>query len=431
MLNVEFCSFTRVIITNELSFSGTEQVEVSAQPLAAQNQGQQKVATGLKHKRILRFDSSAEGQPHPTTVSPLSSATNTRSASAPQPKKDSVPVARTRPNILGGNRPKRRLQPVRCSTDHQNEENNLKEADKPTADETARVGTDSSQPKTGIQADSERRSKSAPKGDHSSRPGSSDSGRQKDEGSKKEPPGKVVSKAREGRVEKKTALQEVPNVTGNKENEIKENAQEKQAPTSSFSCPSATQAVADALPKTPKTPSKTSSLAKQAAEMLHNLQGHNSPSEPPGHNQEESSNIPRTPGRQRKGKDGEGTPKHLLSPNTPEAPSCSPVSEAGSENSINMAAHTLMILSRATIARTGTPLKDSLRQDGVGEKIPTSSKNSKKRKLSSADTPPAKKDRVRRRHIFPLFIHHSWGKVKCLLLLLFGLGPPVGGEQSV
>lgn len=309
VLNVEFCSFTRVIITKELSFSGTEQVEVSAQPLAAQNQGQQKVATGLKHKRILRFDSSAEGQPHPTTVSPLSSATNTsRSASAPQPKKDSVPVARTRPNILGGNRPKRRLQPVRCSTDHQNEENNLKEADKPTADETARVGTDSSQPKTGIQADSERRSKSAPKGDHSSRPGSSDSGRQKDEGSKKEPPGKVVSKAREGRVEKKTALQEVPNVTGNKENEIKENAQEKQAPTSSFSCPSATQAVADALPKTPKTPSKTSSLAKQAAEMLHNLQGHNSPSEPPGHNQEESSNIPRTPGRQRKGKDGEGTP---------------------------------------------------------------------------------------------------------------------------
>lgn len=52
-----------------------------------------------------------------------------------------------------------------------------------------------------------------------------------------------------------------------------------------------------------------------------------------------------------------------------------------------------MILSRAAIARTGTPLKDSLRQEGVGEKSPTSSKNSKKRKQSSPTaSPPSKKD---------------------------------------
>lgn len=343
-----------------------------------------------------------------------------------------MPVARTRPNILGGNRPKRRLQPVRCLKDQQTEEKNLSEAHKPKepakedvhkqnhsarAEESARVATgktDSSQ-QTGRQSDSERSSKSAAKDKHVS----SDSERNgdKDEGNKKEPAGKVASRPREGRVDKKAPLQEVPNVTGNKENEIKDTVQEKQAPTPSFSHQAATQAAAESPPKTPKTPSKTSSLAKQAAEMLHNLQGHSSPSEPPAHNQEEPSNLPRTPGCQKKGRDGEGTPKHLLPPNTPEVPSCSPVSEAGSENSINMAAHTLMILSRATIPRTGTPLKDSLRQDGVGEKIPTSSKNSKKRKLTSpADTPPAKKDRVSRAHIFSLLIH-SLDKVKWVFFL--------------
>lgn len=348
-----------------------------------------------------------------------------------------MPVARTRPNILGGNRPKRRIQPVRCLKDQQTEETNLSEADRPKepakehvhpqnhsarAEESAGVATgrtDSSQHKTGRQSDSERSSKSAAKDEHGSRAVSSGSERNgdKDEGSKKEPAGKVVSRPREGRLDKKAPLHEVPKVTGNKENEIKDTVQKKQAPTPSFSHQAATQAAAESPPKTPKTPSKTSSLAKQAAEMLHNLQGHSSPSEPPAHNQEEPSSLPRTPGCQKKGRDGEGTPKHLLPPNTPEVPSCSPVSEAGSENSINMAAHTLMILSRATIPRTGTPLKDSLRQDGVGEKIPTSSKNSKKRKLTSpADTPPAKKDRVSRAHIFSLLIH-SLDKVKWVFFL--------------
>lgn len=393
------------------------------------------VVTGPKHKRMLCFDSSGEGQPHPTTVSTLSPAANaSRPAAAPHPQRDSVPVARTRPNILGGNRPKRRIQPVRCLKDLQTEEKNLSEGDKPKepakehvhkqnysarAEESARVATgrtDSSQHKAGRQSDSERSSKSAAKDEHVS----SDSERNgdKDKGSKKEPAGKVASRPREGRVDKKAPLQEVPNVTGNKENEIKDTVQEKQAPTPSFSHQAATQAAAESPPKTPKTPSKTSSLAKQAAEMLHNLQGHSSPSQPPAHNQEEPSNLPRTPGCQKKGRDGEGTPKHLLPPNTPEVPSCSPVSEAGSENSINMAAHTLMILSRATIPRTGTPLKDSLRQDGVGEKIPTSSKNSKKRKLTSpADTPPAKKDRVSRAHTFSLLIH-SLDKVKWVFFVL-------------
>lgn len=445
LLNVEFLSFVLVILIKEPSFSGTQQVERSAQPLAAEHQHQQKVLTGPKHKRILCFDSSGEGQPHPTAPSAFPSAANTsRSASAPHAQKDSVPVARTRPNILGGNRPKRRLQPVRCSTDHQTEENNLTEAHRPAdpvemhihkpnhsarAEESARSGTESSQQKPGRQSSSERRSASAGQDDHGSRAASSDSGRNKDEGSTKDPPAKVGTKPREGRLDKKAPVQEAPNVTGNKENEIKDAVPEKQAPASSFSHQSATQAVAESLPKTPKTPSKTSSLAKQAAEMLHNIQGQHPPSEPPGHSQEGSGNAPRTPGRQKKGKDGEGTPKHLLPPNTPEVPSCSPASEAGSENSINMAAHTLMILSRATIARTGTPLKDSLRQDRVGETLGTSSKNARKRKLSSpADSAPAKKDhRVSRARPFPSVFTTRWMRPSGFLCL----GPPVGRDQGV
>lgn len=275
------------------------------------------------------------------------------------------------------------------------------------AEEAARVGTESSQHKTGRQSGSERRSAPAAQDDHGSGAASADSGRNKDEGSRKDAPGKGASKPREGRVEKRAPSQEVPNVTGNKENEIKDTVQEKQAPASSFSQQCGSQAVAESLPRTPKTPSKTSSLAKQAAEMLHDIQGHHPPSEPPGHHQEDSGNLPRTPCRQKKGKDGEGTPKHLLPPHTPEVPSCSPASEAGSENSISMAAHTLIFLSRATIARTGTPLKDSLRQDRVGEKLPTSSKSSKKRKLSSpADSAPAKKDqRVSSARLSSLFVH--------------------------
>lgn len=416
--------------------SGTEQVDTSAQPLSAESRGQQKVGTGTKHKRILCFDSSGEGRPQTGAISTLSPATNT---SASQ-KKDSVPVARTRPNILGGNRPKRRLQPVRCSKDPQTKEENIKDADKSTEpvkkpvhkqahdmDTEGSAGVaagtaNSSQHQAGKQSDPERRAKAAVSkdkdtegtkagADQSSRAVPSNSEGKKDESSKKDPPGKVLAKPREGRVEKRAPSQEVPSVTANKENEIKDTVPEQQAPSSSSPAKAfSPQPVPDSQPRTPKAPSKTSSLAKQAAEMLHDIQGHGSPSEPAGHNQEEPTNAPRTPGRQKKGKDGEGTPKHLP-PNTPDIPSCSPASEAGSENSINMAAHTLMILSRATIARTGTPLKDSLRQDGVGEKIPSGSKNSKKRKLNSpTDTPPAKKDRVSVTQMFMVRLGHAVGR---------------------
>lgn len=309
------------------------------------------------------------------------------------------------------------------------QDHNISNQESPSAS-TSRV--DASQPETlkkpvsGVQSKFDRihnydkGNEAKNKDSHSSRSLSSDSalksGSRKDteESSRKEPAEKNPAKSREGRTEKRASSQEMPNVTANKENEMKGRMQEQQqqsTPSSSasrdFSPPAVTHPTANALPVATKAPSKTSSLAKQAAEMLQDIQGINSPSTPgagsadlslsrtpgTGHNQEESADCHRTPSRQKKGKDGEGTPKHVMPPTTPDVPTCSPASEAGSENSINMAAHTLMILSRAAIARTGTPLKDSLRQEGVGEKSTTGSKISKKRKRSSPTaSPPAKKE---------------------------------------
>ncbi|XP_014444278.1 protein NPAT [Tupaia chinensis] len=79
--------------------------------------------------------------------------------------------------------------------------------------------------------------------------------------------------------------------------------------------------------------------------------------------------------------DDSSTPKVMIPPITPDLPACSPASETGSENSVNMAAHTLMILSRAAISRTAsTPLKDNTQQ------FRASSRNStKKRKIEELD----------------------------------------------
>ncbi|XP_073347876.1 protein NPAT isoform X2 [Pagrus major] len=441
--------------------AGTEQLSKLVQPVSADKTGQQDTANGPKHKRILCFDSSAEVQQQTakTTRAALPPATNTStSQSVQQTDKDNTqPATQTRPNILGGNKPKRRVQTVKCSADPRFDGGFMKEAEKSTPPQqhqkdpvkknprkqdhsihnkesqsasTSRV--DASQPEALKKSESGYRSKSIDrrhshdgdrakaKDSHSSRSLSSDSAlksgtrMEKEESSRKEPAEKAPAKSREGRSEKRTPSQETPNVTANKENEIKGSMQEQSTPSSSasrdFSPPAATQPTSNPQSKATKAPSKTSSLAKQAAEMLHDIHGLNSPSssakrpvdltaEPgSGHEQEQSADCPRTPSRQKKGKDGEGTPKHLKPPITPDVPNCSPASEAGSENSINMAAHTLMILSRAAIARTGTPLKDSLRQEGVGEKSSAGSKNSKKRKLSSPKTsPPAKKDRERKK----------------------------------
>ncbi|XP_053312433.1 protein NPAT [Spea bombifrons] len=150
----------------------------------------------------------------------------------------------------------------------------------------------------------------------------------------------------------------------------------------------------------PERGTLTSSLTKQASDLLHEMQFH-SPSakqscggelpipRTPGSGMDERSlddhsvNI-KTPTCKRSGEDG-GTPKPMLPPATPDLPTCSPASEAGSENSVSMAAHTLMILSRANMAKSSgnTPLKDNTQQ------CKSSKNSSKKRKLDD----PAEHDR--------------------------------------
>ncbi|NWY27552.1 NPAT protein, partial [Pheucticus melanocephalus] len=101
-----------------------------------------------------------------------------------------------------------------------------------------------------------------------------------------------------------------------------------------------------------------------------------------------------------------GTPRIMVPPATPDLPACSPASETGSENSVSMAAHTLMILSRAAIARnsTATPLKDNTQQfralrSTVKKRKPEdlnegerNSRSANRKELQSSPTPCKKKE---------------------------------------
>ncbi|XP_033060355.1 protein NPAT isoform X3 [Trachypithecus francoisi] len=139
----------------------------------------------------------------------------------------------------------------------------------------------------------------------------------------------------------------------------------------------------------------TSSLI--TTEMLQDIQRHGSVSR-----LAESSDlpVPRTPGSgagekhkeepidiikapsSRRFSEDSSTSKVMVPPVTPDLPACSPASETGSENSVNMAAHTLMILSRAAISRTtsATPLKDNTQQFRASSRSTT-----KKRKIEELD----------------------------------------------
>ncbi|KAM9319829.1 protein NPAT [Gastrophryne carolinensis] len=153
------------------------------------------------------------------------------------------------------------------------------------------------------------------------------------------------------------------------------------------------------LRKTPQKMSServcsTSPLAKQAGQLLQDIQ-FQSPT--PKQRCPGDLPIPRTPGsgiedrtdkpehrrtpRSRRYHEDLGTPKPMMPPATPELPTCSPASEAGSESSVNMAAHTLMILSRASIAKSSsnTPLKDNTTQSKSSKSV------SKKRRLEESD----------------------------------------------
>ncbi|XP_078479914.1 protein NPAT-like [Lampetra planeri] len=416
--------------------SGTAQNLVAkvVQPMSAESTGQQNVPKDPipSHRRILCFDPSAKAQP---TAPPLAS-------DFLQTEKYSLAVPRTAPAILSGNKPKRRVETVRCSADQQTgvrlakqpkpPQLQQKEAKKNPRKQDLNTHIQESQmPSTSrtdvLQSESSKRSGSGERSKSIDRKHSHEKrgkeAQAKDSCStqslysvsrkdKDEPAEKGPARSREAGAEK-TPPPEMPNVMANKENEMKGGSQEQQQPAPAsvprdFNNP---PALISPVPNSQKTtanaPSKTTSLAKQAAEMLQDIQGINSPPKSVKRGGVSASDIaaPRTPGTVRNqesvecprtpsrfSKDGEGTPKHVRLPNTPDVPTCSPASEAGSENSINMAAHTLMILSRAAIARTGSPLKDSLRQEGVREKSPTSSKTAKKRKQTSpTSSPPTKK----------------------------------------
>ncbi|XP_044894180.1 protein NPAT isoform X3 [Felis catus] len=139
-------------------------------------------------------------------------------------------------------------------------------------------------------------------------------------------------------------------------------------------------------------------LTKPGSEMLQDGQWHSPVSRLPDSS---DSPVPRTaglgagdkhkeeprdgikvPSSRRFGEDS-STAKVMVPPVTPDLPACSPASETGSENSVNMAAHTLMILSRAAISRTAstTPLKDNTQQQFRA----SSRSATKKRKIEELD----------------------------------------------
>ncbi|XP_052526850.1 protein NPAT isoform X1 [Tympanuchus pallidicinctus] len=122
----------------------------------------------------------------------------------------------------------------------------------------------------------------------------------------------------------------------------------------------------------------SSPFTKQCVEMLQDIQWHSPsgktvengelpvPRTPSGvgdRHTDDTADSVRTPTCRRFNEDS-ATPRIMVPPATPDLPACSPASETGSENSVSMAAHTLMILSRAAIARTSTatPLKDNTQQ---------------------------------------------------------------------
>nr|XP_019570453.1 PREDICTED: protein NPAT isoform X1 [Rhinolophus sinicus] len=149
--------------------------------------------------------------------------------------------------------------------------------------------------------------------------------------------------------------------------------------------------------QTKSASSSINPLSRHTTEMLQDVQRHS-----PVNRLTESTqlSVPRTPGSgagekhkeeptdgirvpsSRRFFEDSSTAKVMIPPVTPDLPACSPASETGSENSVNMAAHTLMILSRAAISRTTstTPLKDNTQQFRASSRNTT-----KKRKIEELD----------------------------------------------
>ncbi|KAF5892625.1 protein NPAT-like isoform X2, partial [Clarias magur] len=382
--------------------SGSNQVLNSSQSLEQSNLT---TSVSSSHRRILCFDEN-------------SSQKSTNSASPSPVMEESTRTEQTHPCVLGNTNAKRRVETIRLSepsTGTKEPERaftnqQIIEASKSTRTETVSEQTVSSSTSLNSAVQQSLSNRLEPKNvdpaalpnpEHSFKSSSQSfkpmsTSFTKDTSHKEKREQRTV-KTPEGPSESRVT-QESPNITANKENEAEGGRQAAAPIVSTLRSPTP---VSSGLGK---TTCKTSPLTKQAVEMLQDIQSQSPVSTPPnkrgssdlllpktpvpGHLQDDLLDSLRTPSRQRHGHDGEGTPRHLAPPATPDLPTCSPASEAGSENSINMAAHTLMILSRA--ARTGGPLKNSLRQEEAGAAKSSASKGKKRRHTDLS--PTVKKD---------------------------------------
>lgn len=389
--------------------------------------------TSPSHRRILCFDVTPEncavGQNSLQTNTPASSAVT--SSPTQQIQKEITPTEPKQP--LVSDNCKRRIETIRLPEVHPNAviKNSEKitifhqQKERPKSRVTEKglnqiiVNTKSSN-KAATEPESQIRSKSQKK----SQASQEEDGRVVSQSSKSSAPGpkqkpigntkdSTQEESRESKLLKpaessseKASLQDSPGITANKENELESCHHQTSAHPAEDLVSSTAKLPAPVSSSSNKTLCKTSPLTKQAAEMLQDIQGQAPADTPPkrpaargpdlplprtpgpGRAQEEQTEGLRTPSRQRLRREGESTPRHLPPPATPDIPSCSPASEAGSENSINMAAHTLMILSRA--ARTGGPLKDSLRQEEASAGKSAIPKAKKRKQLETS--PLAKKE---------------------------------------
>ncbi|XP_067306709.1 protein NPAT isoform X2 [Pseudorasbora parva] len=395
-----------------------------------QTSEQQKCVSGTSpsHRRILCFDvtpeNSAAGQNSLQTNTLVSSAAT--SSPTQQIHKENTPAEPKQPS----DNSKRRIETIRLPEVHPNA--GIKSSEKitifhqqkevPKSRVTEKglnlitVNTKSSN-KAATETESHIRSESPKKSQEEDCRVVSQSSKSSAPSTKQKPVGNTKDSAQEEshestllkpveRSTEKDSLQDSPGITANKENELESCHHQTSACPTEDLVSSTAKSPAPVSSTSNKTLCKTSPLTKQAAEMLQDIQCQAPVATPPkkqavrgpdlplprtpgpGRAQEEQTDGLKTPSRQRLRREGESTPRHLLPPATPDIPSCSPASEAGSENSINMAAHTLMILSRA--ARTGGPLKDSLRQEEASAGKSAIPKAKKRKQLETS--PPAKKE---------------------------------------
>uniref|UniRef100_A0A8C1P892 Nuclear protein, ataxia-telangiectasia locus n=1 Tax=Cyprinus carpio TaxID=7962 RepID=A0A8C1P892_CYPCA len=386
-------------------------------------------ATSPSHRRILCFDVTPEttaGSQNSLQTSTLTSSAVT-SSSAQQVQKENTQTEPTQPLVSDTCR--RRIETVRLpeinpkpgikdsekvTIFHQQKEApkskvNEKELDLIVVSSTKSSNKAAIEPEALIRSESLKKPQASQKEDggvvsKSSAPGpkQKQAANTKD-GSQEEAPEKEELKPAE-RSSDKTSLQNSPGFTANKENELESCQHQTPACPAEDLAPSTAKSTVPVSGSSSKTLCKTSPLTKQAVEMLQDIQGQAAAATPPKRQVARCPDLPRTPGpgpaqdqltdglrtpsRQRLRREGESTPRLLPTPATPDIPSCSPASEAGSENSINMAAHTLMILSRA--ARTGGPLKDSLRQEEASAGKSAIPKGKKRKQIEPS--PPAKKE---------------------------------------